>query len=206
MIGKIIAITHLLIAFFLSFYAFIVPKNALYDYIYIFALVLLQLTWILFKGECPFSYFYKKYYYDNYKLGHTTTTDDFNELNFLSSSNETTTETSFLTKIVNSIFCIAIILSIIIVAFRSRIVNPYLIIFICILLRFFYLFFNDATGYDTNSIGKFVLGENYSVFENSYYRFKLDTLHTEINTGISFILLIFLGYISYDNQRLLHIK
>lgn len=198
MFGKLIAIIHLLIAFFLSFYAFIVPKNALYDYLYISALVLMQLTWILFKGECPFSYIYKKCYYANYKLGHTTTTDDFNELNFLSQSNETT-DTSFLTIFVNIIFCIAIILSIIIVAFRSKIANPYLIIFICIFLRFFYLFFNDATGYNTNYVGKFIFGEKYSILENIYYNFKLNKLHTEINSGISFILLIFVGYISYDN-------
>jgi hypothetical protein len=205
MLGKLIAIIHLLIAFFLSFYAFIIPKNRLYDYLYICALVLMQILWILFKGECPLSYFYKKYYYPNYKLGDTTSTDDFNELNFLSSSNKTT-QTSFITIFVNIIFCIAIILSIIFVAFRSRIANPYLIIFICIFLRFFYLFFNDATGYNTNYVGKIALGENYSIVENIYYNFKLDTLHTEINASISLILLIFLGYISYDNQRLLHIK
>ena len=200
MLGKLIAITHLLIAFFLSFYAFIIPKNLIYDYLYICALVLMQLIWIIFKGECPFSYFYKKYYYPNYKLGDTTTTDDFKELDFTKNNTDPIISG---TQLVNISFCIAIILSIIFVAFRSRIANPYLIIFICVFMRFFYLFFNDATGYDTNYVGKLVLGKNYSILENIYYKLGFDKLHTEINVGISLILISFLGSITYNNLFIL---
>ena len=60
MLNKIIPIVHLIIAFFYSFYAFIFPKNFLYDYFYFVFLICVQLSWIYFNHECPLSYLYKK--------------------------------------------------------------------------------------------------------------------------------------------------
>ena len=206
MFGKLIAIVHLIIAIFLSFYAFIISKNRTLDYLYISALVLSQLSWIVFNHECPFSYLYKKIYYDNYSCGDTTTMDDFNELNFLSEPNHPSdenkkpTENSFLTKIVNWIFCIAMILSVCIVAFRSPIIHPSIIIFVCLFLRFFYLFFNNATGYDTRCTGETIFGENYSIFK-TIYDSGFDKLHSEINTGLFITILVFWIYLTYKFQK-----
>jgi hypothetical protein len=206
MIGKLIAILHLCIAFFLSFYSFIIPKNFIYDYFYICILLLTQLLWILFNHECFISYFYKILHYPNYNCGNTTTLDDFKELDFFSSKNDSKNEKSIIIQIVNIFFSIGIILSISIVAIRSHITNPYVVIFVCVFLRFFYLLFNNATGYDTNAIGKYLLGKHYSILENVYYHFKLNELHMEINRGIFFTILLFWMYITYMNKTKLNIN
>jgi len=201
MLGKLIAVVHLFIAFFYSFYAFIISKNFFYDYLYFTALVILQALWILFKGECIFSYYYKLYHYENYECGDTTTMDDFNELDFFSKEGENKNKNSSLTDLVNALFCIGIILSICITTIRSRIVNPVIAVFVLIFLRFFYLFFNNATGYDTNSIGKSMLGENYKVLETIYYEYNFDKMHDVINNSILTILILFWMYMTYINRN-----
>jgi len=127
--------------------------------------------------------------------------DDFNELDFFSKEGENKNKNSSLTDLVNALFCIGIILSICITTIRSRIVNPVIAVFVLIFLRFFYLFFNNATGYDTNSIGKSMLGENYKVLETIYYEYNFDKMHDVINNSILTILILFWMYMTYINRN-----
>ena len=199
MILKLIPITHLSIAFFLCFYPFFIKHNFLLDYLYISALMSMITIWIYFLGECPFSYYYKIHKNPDYKCGESTTLDDFKELDILPKNSDDSNNIDIV-KIVDFIFGIAIIISIIIVAYRSQLGSPLLIIFVNIVLRFFYLFFNDATGYDVNTTGKSILGEKYDIFENIYWNYGFDQLHEVINGGIVVFITGVWLYITYKNR------
>jgi hypothetical protein len=202
MIGKLIAATHLFVAFFYSLYAFIIKKNFLYDYFYITALIVIQLSWIVYNHECPFSYYYKAIHYDNYTCGDTTTLDDFKELDSFSKAKDKSSNNSDSTVIIGSIFTTALILSITMVAYRTRLANPLWIIFVCIFLRVFYSCFNDAIGYDTNSTGKYFLGEEkYSLLYNLYHNYGFRDLHDPINGAIAAFVIGFWIYITCMNWK-----
>ena len=190
MLGKIIAIIHTIIAIIIAFYGLIVSKNFLYDFLYISLLILTQILWLIFNHECILSCMYKRYNNKNYSCGYTTSLADFKELNM---------NPLDISQYIGVIFCIGYVFSISIVAFRG-IANPYLILFVCLFLRFFYLFFNDASGYDTNRIGKYLFGKNYAILETIYYNLKLNKLHSEINTVIFSILIAFWIHILYKNR------
>lgn len=191
MIGKLIVIIHAIIAIIISFYGLIVSKNFLYDFLYISLLVLTQILWLIFNHECVLSYMYKRYHNKFYSCGDTTTLADFKELNM---------NPLDISQYIGVIFCLAYVFSVWIVAFRGNIANPYLILFVCVFLRFFYLFFNDASGYNTNRIGKYLFGKNYAILETIYYNLKLNKLHSEINTVIFSILIAFWIHILYKNR------
>ena len=190
MLGKLIAIIHTIIAIIIAFYGLIVSKNFLYDFLYISLLILTQILWLIFNHECILSCMYKRYNNKNYSCGYTTSLADFKELNM---------NPLDISQYIGVIFCIGYVFSISIVAFRG-IANPYLILFVCLFLRFFYLFFNDASGYDTNRIGKYLFGKNYAILETIYYNLKLNKLHSEINTVIFSILIAFWIHILYKNR------
>ena len=153
-------------------------------------LILTQILWLIFNHECILSCMYKRYNNKNYSCGYTTSLADFKELNM---------NPLDISQYIGVIFCIGYVFSISIVAFRG-IANPYLILFVCLFLRFFYLFFNDASGYDTNRIGKYLFGKNYAILETIYYNLKLNKLHSEINTVIFSILIAFWIHILYKNR------
>ena len=190
MLGKLIAIIHTIIAIIIAFYGLIVSKKFLYDFLYISLLILTQILWLIFNHECILSCMYKRYNNKNYSCGYTTSLADFKELNM---------NPLDISQYIGVIFCIGYVFSISIVAFRG-IANPYLILFVCLFLRFFYLFFNDASGYDTNRIGKYLFGKNYAILETIYYNLKLNKLHSEINTVIFSILIAFWIHILYKNR------
>jgi len=203
MLGKIIAVTHLLIGIFISFYPFIVSKNIVYDYCYFGLLILEQLSWIICNHECPISYLYKYIHYDNYKMGYTTTLDDFEELTWDKTNNNT--RTINISKFVDNIFTLFYIISVIIVGLRTKLANLFLIIFVLIILRFFYLFLNNAVGYDTNKALSKILGKGYYYhLEIIYDDYKIVKIHNEINMIISMIYILFLVYITYKNNKRLY--
>jgi len=202
MLGKIIAITHLSIVLFLSFYAFIVPKNIVYDYYYFGFLILLQLSWIICNHECPLSYLYKYIHYDNYKMGNTTTLDDFEEL----AGDKTNNNPNMinLSKFADSILTLFYIISVIIVGLRTKLANLFLIIFVLIIVRFFYLFLNNAVGYDTKKSLSKISGKGYYYLVKIYDDYKIVKIHNEINMFISIIYILFLVYITYKNNKRLY--
>ena len=201
MIGKIIAIFHLIIAFFYSFYAFLIPKNPFYDYCYFVFLICVQLSWLLCNHECPLSYLYKYIHYKNYKCGDTTTLDDFKEL----SSKKTTTDKQVVdySKLVDTIFTCFLIMSIIITGYRSNLANIFVVFFVLVFIRFVYIFLNNAVGYNTKQIFKNMLGKNYNFFKNMYYTLQIEQIHNEINILIAVICILFLLYITYRNRKYL---
>ena len=204
MIGKIIAIIHLLIAFFYSFYAFIVPKNFLYDYYYFVFLFCVQFSWLLCNHECPLSYLYKYIHYKNYKCGDTTTLDDFKELsvNNKNKTKEKDNNSTDYSKIVDSVFSFFLVFSIIITGYRSNLANIYLIIFVFIIMRFFYIFFNNAVGYNTKEVLTKILGKKgYNFLQSIYYDYHIVKIHNEINMLMGIILITFLIYITYKNRK-----
>jgi hypothetical protein len=199
----LIPIAHLAVAIFLYFYPFFIKHNFFFDYLYISSLMFMILIWIYFSGECPFSYFYKIIKNPEYKCGETTNLDDFIELTEImpkKDSGNNDTDGINIMKIVDFIFAMALITSTIIVSYRSHLGNPLLIIFVTIFVRFFYLFFNNATGYDTNKIGKSLLGEKYDIFENIYWNYGFDKLHGVINSGIVVFVTGVWLYITYNNR------
>lgn len=199
MLNKLIAIVHLITGFLYSFYAFIFPKNLLYDYIYYVFLSIIQLSWIIFNHECPFSCFYKTIYYKNYKCGDTTDLDDFIEIAPKSDKSENSINYS---KIVDLIFSIGLILSTIIVGYRSNLSNMYIALFVLIFMRFFYIFFNNAIGINSKRIVKSVFGKKvYKFMRNIYYNFNIVKIHNDINNIIFIILILFIFYITYRNKQ-----
>ncbi len=200
MILKLIPIVHLAFAIILYFYPFFIKKNFLYDYLYISGAMFMILSWRYFNGECPFSYLYKKLKNPHYKCGETTTLDDFAELDIFPKKDGENTGNATIIKIVDLIFSTAFIVSTIIVSYRSELANPLLIIFTTIVLRFFYLFFNNATGYDTNKFGKSILGEKYYIFDNIYWSYSFDKFHDVINGTIATFVTSVWIYITYINR------
>ena len=76
MLENFIIFIHIIICLYLSLYAIII-KNTKYDYIYIIFLYFTILHWLFLKGECIFSYLYKKIKNNNYKLGSNFKYDEF---------------------------------------------------------------------------------------------------------------------------------
>jgi hypothetical protein len=195
MINKIIPILHLLVVIIYSFYPFIFAKNFLYDYFYYVFVIIVQLSWLYFNHECIFSYLYKKINYKNYNCGDNTTLDDFNEL---TGKNQNKDPNSIdYGKLIDNVFLIFYILSVIIVGYRSKIANIYLIIFVLIIVKYFYLFLNDAIGWDK----KLLLKSNYIIFKNLYKKYQIKSIHNEINNLVTIIMIAFFIYITYKNRK-----
>jgi hypothetical protein len=202
MIGKIIAIIHLSLAFCYSFYAFIFPSNILYDYYYFIFLTCVQMSWILCNHECPISYFYKYIHYKNYSCGDTTTLDDFKELADNANKNNVKSSIDY-SKLGDTVFSFFLIMSIIIVGYRSKLVNMFLVIFIFIIVRYVYIFLNNAVGYNTKQILSSMLGKNsYNSLKRIYDDYQIIRIHDEINMLIAIILILFILYITYKNRKL----
>jgi hypothetical protein len=60
---------HLVSVICMSIYGFVTKKNKLFDKLYIFIVISIPLSWILFKDECIISYLIKKIEKPNYILG-----------------------------------------------------------------------------------------------------------------------------------------
>ena len=191
---KIIPIVHLIIGFVYSFYAVLVPSKFIYDYLYYVFLVSIQISWVVYNHECPLSYYYKKMYYKNYNCGDTTTLDDFNELTGSNKANKSGIDMG---KLVDNIFTVGLIYSIIAVNIRSKISNMYLVIFVYIFIRYFYLLFNSAVGWNTRKI---IGAKTYAFYMKLYNTYQINYIHNEINSAIVVIMVLFFIYITYRNR------
>lgn len=56
----IIGVFHTLLTIFVTFYGYFTQKNS-FDFFYLIYYPCVQLSWTFFKGECPISYYYKKF-------------------------------------------------------------------------------------------------------------------------------------------------
>jgi hypothetical protein len=201
MLGKIIAITHLIAVIIVSIYGIIFPKNIVYDYFYFVILVVIQLHWGFLKGECVFSYIYKYTHYENYSCGDTTDLDDFNELGGTGTKNDDKNAIDYKQLFVSALDVLYII-SIILVNNRSKISNIFIAVFVLIFLRYFYVYFNEAIGINTKQKLTKILGNKiYKILQSIYYEYHIVKIHNEINMMISIILVLFLFYITYRNRK-----
>ena len=70
---------HFLGAIFFNLYPFIIQKNK-YDYFYVYIILLGNLCWLLFNGECFISLILKKLENKNYRLGNNVDSDDIKNI------------------------------------------------------------------------------------------------------------------------------
>ena len=71
----IISTTHSILAFLLASYG-ILFRRSKFDYLILIIIFSTLLSWTLYKGECPISYYLKKYNDPNYKLGSNLYSED----------------------------------------------------------------------------------------------------------------------------------
>lgn len=71
----VISILHSMTAVFLAFYGFLF-KRSNFDYFILFITYTTCLSWCLYKGECPLSYYLKKYKDPTYVIGSNVSSDD----------------------------------------------------------------------------------------------------------------------------------
>lgn len=67
-IMDIISTTHSILAFLLAFYGILFTRSR-FDYLILIIIFTTLLSWTLYKGECPISYYIKKHNDPNYTLG-----------------------------------------------------------------------------------------------------------------------------------------
>jgi hypothetical protein len=181
----IIGILHILIfGIFLSFYPFIIKKNFIYDISYIILMSLMIFSWIIYDNECIIGYYYKKYINDK---------DDIEDI---APSN------SIIYKVFLVVISIAIIFSIYITSIRSNIMSIKITL-LFIFIRFFYLFFNNAIGFNFRSFfGFFLTTQNYDELVKYY---KLNTLYYIVNPYVNKLIFIInlsiLIYIIINNKN-----
>lgn len=70
---------HTLCSIFLAYYVFLFKRNRL-DFVVLFLLYTKALSWTLYKGECPISFYVKKYNDPSYKLGSNVYSDEIYNL------------------------------------------------------------------------------------------------------------------------------
>ena len=59
--SKVVGAVHLFLMMVCNFYAFLFPKSQL-DFVFLFYEYGTYLTWTLFEGQCPISYYYRRWY------------------------------------------------------------------------------------------------------------------------------------------------
>lgn len=70
---QLLACFHLIIYLLFSVYILLVPKKSALDLWYIVAFLLINIQWVMLKGECVITYAYNKSKNSNYKLGDNPT-------------------------------------------------------------------------------------------------------------------------------------
>ena len=202
MIGKIIAIFHLIVVCIYSLYGLVTPKNFYADFFYFIFLILVQLSWLLFNHECVFSLIYKKIHYKNYECGDNTDLDDFKELSSSVSSNKSNNKSIDYSDIVANLLNLLYIINLLVVNNRSKITTTFSLVFIFIFLRYFYVYLNNAIGVNTvNTIKKLFGNKCYHVLQRIYDEYQIKCIHDSLNMAIALILILFLLYIIYRNRK-----
>jgi hypothetical protein len=71
----IVSLLHSILALFFIFYGILFTRSR-FDYLILIILFSTLLSWTLYKGECPVSYYIKKHKDPNYKLGSNLYSED----------------------------------------------------------------------------------------------------------------------------------
>jgi hypothetical protein len=72
---QVLSALHSLVALFLSFYGFLFRRSK-YDYVILITVYTIAFLWSLYKGECPLSYYMKRYKDPTYVMGSNVYSDD----------------------------------------------------------------------------------------------------------------------------------
>ena len=145
--NKLIGILHILLGLFTSFYAFIVPKNFLFDLLFILYIIFLLFSWLLFNNECVITYYYNQ-------LNNIKKNPEKSDLDEIYDGK------SFFGKLCFTISTIGIILSIYLASTRSNITSKFMV-FLLISIRYLYVFYNKAVGYNFDEVAKVLIGNYY---------------------------------------------
>ena len=188
MLNIIIGILHLLLGIFVAFYVFIIPKNVLYDFLFILYILANILSWIIYDDQCFVTYYYNKL--NNIKKDKKIT--DMNGI---------INENSFLWKFGFILTTIFTIISIYIASIRSKIMSP-LITIIVIVLRYVYVFYHSAVGFNYKSCHECIFGKEhyvkiYSMYKNTGLHNAIKPYFNNIIFGLNVLILI---YIFYKNK------
>lgn len=71
----IISMFHTLLSLFLVFYGILFSRSN-FDFVILITIFSILLSWTIYKGECPLSYYLKKYNDSNYEAGKNLYSDD----------------------------------------------------------------------------------------------------------------------------------
>lgn len=115
MLQQIIGYAHLFALIFRNIYGFIIPKNAIFDILYILLFLILPFVWFFYNGECPITYYFKKHYKNK---DNSSNQQDLIELFYNKEQFD----------IFHNIITIVYIISLILVNTRSKVVNNYFFI------------------------------------------------------------------------------
>lgn len=188
MLNKLIGIFHIFLGIFTSFYAFIIPKNFLFDFLYILYIIFLLFSWILFNNECVITYYYNK-------LNNIKKKPESSDLDEIYDGK------SFFGRFCFTVTTIAIILSIYIAATRSNITNTF-VVFLLICIRYLYVFYNKAVGYDFEEIAKVFIGNHIYKILFIYKKMNIDTfIYPYFNTVIFILNVLIMIYVLKKNWK-----
>ena len=185
MIKKLIAIFHILIWVYCSFYPFLISKNFYYDLLFILFNIFQVLLWIFNNNDCPITYLYQTYISKNNK-------HDISELINIPAHID-------LFRPIFSVFISSI--SLYYTAIRSNIMSSFIILSF-ILIRILYIFYNCAIESNTRKIGHAIFGKPFSKIEKIYDDSGFHKMtESYFNNGILIIQILFLIYIFYHNKK-----
>ena len=171
---NIIGILHILIfGILISFYALIFKKNYIMDIIYLLYIIFLLFYCIIYDNECIITYYYNKFYKKDDVLEMIESDNLFFKISFV-------------------ILTLAIIYSIFTASIRSNILS-FKMVLLFLFIRFFYLFFNNAVGYNFKSVFAFLFSLN--LYNNIVKLYNLKQIHCFMSQYINKIIFIINLYI-----------
>ena len=73
-------VLHLLLTLYIVLYGFISQKNSFFDFLYLFIVYGCPLSWTFYDGECPLTYYHKKWIDPSYTGRDTKISDDMTSI------------------------------------------------------------------------------------------------------------------------------
>ncbi len=193
MLTKIFGLLHLCFIIFMVFYIFIIPKNFIFDFIFVSLNILQVVVWIYHDNLCPITYYYSKYYNKSSKS--IKNNSDLNEIIDINNP---------LSKIVQIIGYFIGYISIYYASIRSNIISPILTL-LFIFSRILYKIFNSMIDIKLQDIGYALFGKSFSKIDNLYtYSGFHKKIKPYFNNGILGIHVCLLIYIFYHNKTRLY--
>jgi len=173
---NIIGFLHIFIfGILISIYAFIFKQNYVFDLIYVMYIIFLLFSWIIYDNQCVITYYYNKFNKLN-KINNKS--DDVKEI---IDTNNPFVKFSFV------ILTLSITYSIYVASVRSNIMSSNVTL-LFLFIRFFYLFFYNAVGYNFKSTFSFLF--SFKTYNNIVKTYNLKKVHYLMYPYVSKIIFI----------------